>query len=335
VVIGQTSNTTLPASGDGTYYVYAVAKPTPGISVYSLMPAEISVSGFTQIVNLVASQDEAPGWTGSKYGFYASSGDLILISGQFNSGVQQSRRVQPRQQLTWYRRMAKVGPGARRLHTRVGWQPLRRLNTGDLNAANNMTGIYTPRPAQTITMNAVTASAVAITYVASAQSVQNDWLSSPDLLAITDWLSAGSVSGVTITPQINLSQDGVNYAGWQNYVPGVYTFKTMQYRLVATSLNPNTYIIVTDFLVKVSAPNRLDGTLSGTPIALPAVGQTLVYPNGPFNIVPNLQVTILDAVDNDKVRIPLSLATQSQFFLQITNAGTGVARNILYTAQGY
>ena len=96
------------------------------------------------------------------------------------------------------------------------------------------------------------------------------------------------------------------------------------------SADPTVSTILTGMTFSVDMPDRVD---TGTALAIPAAGKAVVFAT-PFQIVPNVQITILNPVAGDVIAFPAQ-PTTTGFTVQITNAGVGVARNINWLAKGY
>lgn len=147
--------------------------------------------------------------------------------------------------------------------------------------------------------------------------------------------TVGSVAGLSadygdITIQIATSDLAGTFGGWQNFVPGQYVGRKFKLRLLLTSNDSHTTPSVTAFSFTVDMPDKI---YSGTNVALAAIGTAVVF-TAPFQVVPNVQVTILNSVGGDTV-IFLAGPTAAGFTLQITNLGIGVVRNVNWLAKGY
>ena len=79
----------------------------------------------------------------------------------------------------------------------------------------------------------------------------------------------------------------------------------------------------------IDMPDRYE---NGTNISATAGGISVTYAK-PFQIVPNVQVTVINAVANDD--IVLSNETENGFDVKIINGASNVTRNINWIAQGY
>ena len=76
-------------------------------------------------------------------------------------------------------------------------------------------------------------------------------------------------------------------------------------------------------------PDRLE---TGTGVSILAGGTSVVYAV-PFQITPNVQITINGATAGDDAI--LTSESETGFTIQVKNGGSGVARSINWIAQGY
>ena len=141
----------------------------------------------------------------------------------------------------------------------------------------------------------------------------------------------GSVANkCSVVLQINVADQSLVYGGWQNFIPGVYSGRKFKMRANLSSSDPALSPSLTAFSWTVDVPDRAE---RGTNIAVAALGTAITYAR-PFQQVPNLQVTILNAVAGDDVTFTVAPGTGG-FTVKVLNAGAGVARNINWFAQGY
>jgi Putative phage tail protein len=302
--MGRTTGVSFPTSGDGTYWVAAHYRNPNGYDVYSASPAQVTVTGSILVQNTVASYDEvATGWTGTLSGGAAIAGGQLTLQGTGNfltvSNV-----------LT----MTDV------------------LHYGGIAPS----GGYALPSGHAVNVGRVAPCSVRLNFTGYAQSITDNVLTIPNILAATDLLDASLGKYVTITPQIAVAQAGGVYGAWQNYQPGTYTGQFFKAQMLLTSADATITPLVTALTFAVDIPTRVD---TFTNQSIVAAGTTLSYPNGAFNsgpngaATPNVQVTILNASQGDTV--VLSGKTLSQVTVQVLNAGSGVARTTDINVTGY
>lgn len=293
----RTPLTTYPAQGDGTYWVSAHSNPMPGLDVYSADPASIVIAGSVLVRNLVASFDEvALGWPGTFSGAaFVSSFGLELGSTGNILGVANFLAMVD---VLWF---GGVAPS----------------------------GTYTFPARATVVVSRVASCCVNFGYTAYGVSIYDNILILTSILTVTDFLGAALGANISVQPQIALSQDGVTFAPWQNWIPGQYLARAFQARLLIASADPQVRIVVSALTYLVDVPDRVD---TGTSVALTAAGLAVAY-SAPFNAVPNVQITILAASAGDDAVVTAS--TAAGFSVAVVNGSADVARSINWVAQGY
>jgi hypothetical protein len=86
---------------------------------------------------------------------------------------------------------------------------------------------------------------------------------------------------------------------------------------------------VDEFTWSVDVPDMIQ---KGEGVTVSVLGSTVSYAKD-FHAVPNVQITILDAVDGDWIE--LTNSTFSSFDITIYNGATAVSRAINWISQGY
>jgi hypothetical protein len=135
--------------------------------------------------------------------------------------------------------------------------------------------------------------------------------------------------------QVRVAQADAVYGAWQNYLPGAYTGQYFDARIVLTSSDPQVTPHLSGFIFSVDVPDRED---SGVNVAIAAGGTTITY-STPFNggpgaaTTPLVHVTIKNAQAGDLG--VLSGESVNGFTYQVMNGGSGVARNVNWSADGY
>lgn len=197
-----------------------------------------------------------------------------------------------------------------------------------------LTGSYTVPNSHIIDAGRVTPCNVSITINGGGVSVDDNILTVPNVLELTDVLSNALGTKVTITPQIALGNNAGVFGDWQAYLPGYYNARYFKARVLIETSDETINVQVTDFIISVDVPDRFD---TGQ-ITTATGGSTVTYA-APFiggatgMTVPAVQLTIVNAVSGDD--IILSNETLNGFDVQVVNSGSGVSRTVNYLAQGY
>lgn len=296
-IVATTAQTNYPVYGTDTYWVSALYYTPTGTAVYSATPPSIGVTTPSLTQYLIDTWDEAgTGWTGTL------SGAAALVSG--NIEVIGSANL-------------LAAPNI--------------LTIPNLLSYAAASGIYTAPSGHIIKSNYIMNAKVIIDWTLSAISSTSDVTAITDIPSTADITGAVSNSLVLAQPQINLSQDGGStWGGWQNWVPGVYTFNAIDFQIIIYSLSLTVTAILSDLAITVDVPLRTD---TGTSASSNLVDTTVAYPNGEFNVTPNLQITIQSSVAGDDL-ITTSIG-QTNFAYSVYNGGVRVIRTISYSAQGY
>ncbi len=303
-VIGRTPLLQAPILGDGTYWVAAHFKVPNGPDVYSPAPAEVEVNGSALTSNVIASHSQvAEGWKGTFVNTAVAGGFLTLLG---RGDVLAAADVTASADIRYLGGAANAGsyqiPAAD------------RVNIGRVAACNVL-----------ITLGATIGYDLGAVDIATVA----------DITALTDLLGVDLGNRVAAVPQIRLSQDGIVWGPWQNWIPGRYSAMAFDAQVLLTSADANIAAVLTDFIFAVDVPDRVD---TGTDVALPAGGAAVTFTT-PFNggpgaaSLPNLQITIHAAAQGDQ--IVTSARSLNGFTVQVINGGIGVARTIDWLAQGY
>ncbi|MGA7577864.1 MAG: phage tail protein [Desulfobaccales bacterium] len=286
----------------GTYWVSASYASNGVILAYSAVPAQIEVEAVAITVNDVVSVDEASeGWPGILTAAQVSSGTVVLALGQ------------------------AVGSYA------IPASEIPDLGTAQAGALGASVAFNNVVPGASFDAAPdVDAIPDVDQYDAGAGG---EFDSVPDVDAAPDFDQAGGALAQTVQIQVQFSQDGSTWGAWQNFTPGTYVFRMVNFQVLLTqvvqggvTLSP----VVTDFAWSISMPDRLVDVGS---IACPATGLAVTFTPA-FQITPSVAVTILNAEAGDVVTFPTALGPAGGTIM-VTNGGTGVARNISYIAKGY
>ena len=209
---------------------------------------------------------------------------------------------------------------------------LQLSTTGSI--VDGLTGSYTVPNSHIIDAGRVTPCNVAITINGGGIDVDENMLAVTDVFTLTDVLSNALGTKVKITPQLALGNNYGVYGDWQNYLPGYYNARYFKARVLIETSDPNINVQVTDFIISVDVPDRVDSGQIITSTGVTSVTYTKAFLGGASGMtVPAVQLTIVNAMAGDD--IILSNETLSGFDVQVLNSGSGVVRTINYLSQGY
>ena len=169
---------------------------------------------------------------------------------------------------------------------------------------------------------------IAISWSAEGVSIYDNFIVIANVIAASDILGTENGPIISVRPRIQVAQaDGV-FGSWQDFSPGRYTGQYFNFSLAISTTDPAINCVVSDFSVMTDVPDRVD---TGTNVSVSNGGLTITYAS-PFNITPNVQVTILSASPGDDAIVT---KTTGGFTVYIVNIGTNVARSIDWAAQGF
>lgn len=129
--------------------------------------------------------------------------------------------------------------------------------------------------------------------------------------------------------QMAIAPDSGVFGAWRDFVPGSYVGRKFKFRALLYSYNPLVTPVLDKFSFTIDMPDRLE---VGTGVTISSGGTSIVYAT-PFQVTPNVQITINGATAGDDAI--LTSESASGFTIQIKNGGSGVARNVNWLAQGY
>jgi len=309
-IMGRFAHPPFNLVGDDSYWIAAYSQPVPGLQVYSENWFGVTVLGSSLTDNVIASWDErATGWSGTCSGYAAVVGSEVVTTGTGNFlGITDFLGLMD---FLW--------------------------NGGQGN------GTYTIPTAHRIILTVATPCPVLISWTAYGQHPGLSFLAYPDFLAVTDILDLGSSVNIDVYPEIRMSQDfGATWGAWQKYVAGVYVGNAFDARVQLITYDPTVQAHLSQLVFKVDVPDRVDHY---TNLAIGTGGLSITFKldgtvtAAPFNggpggaLVPNIQVTILNASPGDDVVV--SSVTLSGCTVQVVNGGSPVARNANVIAQGF
>jgi len=297
--LGFTTSTEYPLSSSGSYMVKARYIYPSGAQILSVHAAIIDVTDAIIPTNIVATIDEyATLWLGNKVNmFIAPSGYL---------------QTAPTTLFDNYPLIDSV-------------------NNMDWYGGAALSAQYTIPTTHIVDVTVAQLVNIWIEYEAIAANI-NDLIDFR--LLIDDWEDVDGVTAVyTIQFQIQIAgNDGV-FGTWQNFTAGNYVGRKFNFMVLLTSASKDTTIIFKQFKIIIDMQDKTQDN-GATPTIIPAEGAIITYPL-PFQVPPQIFVTIADAVAGDIINMPSAAITATTFSVQITNSGVGVQRAIYWMARGY
>lgn len=296
-IVTRTTNIWIPVQGSGTYWVSALYFTPLGNAVYSASPPSLAVTIPALIDNVLASYDEAAtSWGGTCSGGAIVDGSNIVL--QSSGNILDLTNVLAESSI---------------------------LYLGGLTGS----GIYTPPSGHTIISACVINAKITANWSLFGQSVFDNVLSNPDVLATDDILGQQFQAFVYAQPQIRTSLDGTTWSAWQNWQPGVYTFLQAQMRIVIYSSNVNVQAVLAAFSFEADAPSL---TYTGQSTSSASTTVSVSYP-ATFNATPLPQITIQNAQQGDDV--VLTAQSSSGFTYKILNSGVQVVRTVNWSITAF
>ena len=299
-VVGYTSDSSFIAWGNDTYWISAYYLTPFGVQVYSASPPSISVTTGALQNFLIESYEEDPSWTGTCSGGAVVSGSDIVLEGSGDILTDPDINTTP--DIIFY------------------------------GGSVSQSGTYTAPSGHTITSNYVIRAKVMCNWSLSGINISgsDDINTTADILAVQDVLDGAAQALVYAQPQIRLSQNGGStYGAWQNWIPGVYQFNAIQFRINIYSLSTQIQAVLSAFGFEVDVPQLVQtGSLSTS-----GSGNTTVTFTNEFNISPVINAQIVNASPGDIVVI--SSVGASSFAIEVLNSGSPVVRTVSWTATGY
>ena len=130
--------------------------------------------------------------------------------------------------------------------------------------------------------------------------------------------------------QIALSQDGLTWGAYQDFLAKSYFFQDLKWRLDLMRAAAWQALTVSGFSTTTDLPDR---ELRGVEVTCPDTGLTVNFTPA-FQTTPLVAVTILDVQAGDLITFPVAFTNTGGAIL-ITNGGNGVQRAINWFARGY
>jgi hypothetical protein len=124
--------------------------------------------------------------------------------------------------------------------------------------------------------------------------------------------------------------NGTEWSSYRRFYPGAYAAKAVKFAVDLYSYNSSIRPVISSISYMVDMPDRLD---SASGLLVPETGLTVVYAT-PFQTVPSLQITIIDALPGDDF-IFTEQPTEYGFSGVVKNGGVVVVRTINHLSKGY
>jgi hypothetical protein len=293
--LAVTNSSEIYSFGNGTYFVAARFATPWGLIVYGIADT-INITGSVIVRNLLDTTVEHPTWTGDLYDNAAIvDGQLTLGS---NGDILALDDIFAPDDILWAGTTATYG-------------------TYETNSSN-IVDIGYP-------------STVKIDFELShyAFNFQENILAIADILSEQDILNDSNRQFYSVTPQIRFAGEDAVYGNWVNYTRGLVNARYFDVRLVLETTNPLIVPFVDEFTWSVDVPDLVQKAEN---LSVSIAGETVTYAK-PFHAIPNVQITIMDAIDGDWIE--LTNSTISSFDITIYNGATAVARDINWISQGY
>lgn len=190
-------------------------------------------------------------------------------------------------------------------------------------------GTYDLPAGHIVDVGTVQACNVSVTFSYYNDNPSNIFSTIP-LVSLAPSIAGDYAALATVHIEIAVSDAGGTFGAWQKFVPGQYLGRKFKIRAVLESFDPVITPVVTALAFTVDMPDKVQ---TGTGVAIAAGGTAITFPVA-FQIVPNVQITVTNAVAGDDIFITAG-PTAAGFTVQIKNAGVGVARTINWLAAAY
>lgn len=294
--VGTTQGLDILAVGNGLYFV--AARFRLGSQTIYGPPDSLQISGAILVRNVLATIHEDPTWTGElEGGAFIHDGELTLRG---MGDILSAPNVLSLQDVLWF---------------------------GGVESG----GIYTTNDSNVVDIGYATPVRIDFAIDEYALNFGEDVLSYEDVLAVLDILNDSNRQHYFVRPQIQFAQDDGVFGDWQDYIPGTVNARYFRVRLVLQTDDPLIVPFVRHFSWTIDVPDLVQ---TGTNLSVPSSGLRVTYGKA-FHATPNLQVTILDAVDGDRAVVQQDTDPWLGFNIRIFNNATPVERVINWLAQGY
>lgn len=293
--VAITRNPELYSVGNGLYWVAARFATPWGLILYGA-PDSLLVSGASIVRNVLITVDEHPDWDGD------------LTDGAYV-----------------YKNELTLRPQGDILALEDIYLPDDLLFTDGVAAY----GTYETDDSNIVDIGYVSQVKIDFTIKEYALNFNENVLSYVDVFAELDILNDSARQFYSVQPQIRFAGDDGIFGDWVDYVPSIINARYFDVRLVVSTTDPLIVPFVEEFTWTVDVPDLLQKAEN---VTIGTAGATITY-GQEFHSVPNVQITVFDAIDGD--RYVLTNSTVTGFDIQMFNVSTPVSRVINWIAQGY
>lgn len=293
--IAITNASELYSFGNGTYFV-ATRFATPWGLINYGNPEMIIITGATIVRNLLDTTNEHPTWTGTVTDQAEIVGTQLTLGS--NGDILALDDIFVPDDILWAGTTATYG-------------------TYQTNSSNIIDIGYPT----TVKID------FEIDYYAF--NFAENILALTDVLVEADILNDSNRQYFKVTPQIRFAGDDAVYGNWVNYTRGLVNARYFDVRLVLETTNPLIVPFVDQFTWSVDVPDVIQ---KGESLTIPNTGSTVTFAKA-FHAIPNVQITIVDAIDGDWFE--LTNSTLTGFDITMYNGATAVSRQINWLSQGY
>ena len=266
-------------------------------SLYSPVPVSLEIENSSLVANVIATWDEeATGWSGTLSGGAIVDGtDVTLVGTGLFSEIPLFSAI----------------PALKYL--------------GGISTY----GVYEIPSAHIIDLGYAAACDVNVTYRMKADSPYNLFSLIPVFSEIAS-LTGAYAGQADVRIQMAIAPDSGVFGDWRDFTPATYYGRKFKFRAVLTSINPTVAPYLDKFTFSIDVPDRLE---TGTGTVIPNTGYSVVY-SKPFQVTPNVQITIVSAENGDDVILTNETATG--FDIIVTDIDDlPVERTINWIAQAY
>jgi hypothetical protein len=292
-VLQRTTNTEFTTVGDGTYWVAARTG-----TIYSENPESILIEGANLLANVIAEFDEElTGWTGSIYdGAYVVGTDVTLAGGGRFSSIPVVSEI-------------------------PSWAYFSVIASS---------GYYEIPSDHIVDVGTAQSCNVAASYRMTANNPFGQLFSEIALVSAEVSITGNYAEFCNVNVEMAIAPNSGVFGEWQDFLPGSYIGRKFKFRVNLLSYDNTIAPLLDYFKFSVDMDDRV---VSDSNISCPAgTGLTITY-SPAFQIVPSVQITILDAVAGDDAM--LTNQSEASFVLHIKNGNNDVTRSINWLSQGY
>lgn len=264
---------------------------------YSPVPSTIEVEGASLVTNVIATYDEkATGWSGTTSGGAVVWEDDVRLTGTD---------------------LVSDIPVFSEISSLLYWDSVSTEGTYEI-PAGHIVDIGNAQPCN-----------ISVSYRLISDSPYNIFSKFP-LISTMESIAGNFAGFAACQIQMAIAPDSGIFGDWRDFVPGAYVGRKFKFRAVLTSSSSTVTAILDNLSFSIDVPDRIE---TGTSVTVPLTGSTITYVK-PFQITPNVQITIVAAQTGDDA--VLTNETASGFDIIVTDINDDpVERTINWVAQGY